>query len=102
MGPERAKEFGKRNGVPGELVVRIRPTKVLATFDMTGWPAYPADPAARGAEFHGQAAVQVQPAANRTIVDSGPGIPHPAGKSGNGSSTAPSPGGSARRCSRWT
>jgi len=36
MGPERAKEFGKRNGVPGELVVRIRPTKVLATFGMTG------------------------------------------------------------------
>jgi hypothetical protein len=36
MGPERAAEFGKRNGVPGELVVRIRPTKVLATFDMTG------------------------------------------------------------------
>ena len=36
MGPERAQEFGKRNGVPGELVVRIRPTRVLATFDMTG------------------------------------------------------------------
>ena len=36
MGPERAVEFGKRNGVPGELVVRIRPTKVLATFNMTG------------------------------------------------------------------
>ena len=36
MGPERAEEFGKRNGVPGELVVRIRPTKVLAVFDMTG------------------------------------------------------------------
>ena len=36
MGPERAEEFGKRNGVPGELVVRIRPTKVLATFAMTG------------------------------------------------------------------
>ena len=36
MGPERAEEFGKRNGVPGELVVRIRPTKVLTTFDMTG------------------------------------------------------------------
>jgi PPOX class probable F420-dependent enzyme len=36
MGPERAKEFGKRNGVPGELVVRIQPIKVLATFDMTG------------------------------------------------------------------
>ena len=36
MGPERAEEFGKRNGVPGELVVRIRPTKVLAAFNMTG------------------------------------------------------------------
>ena len=36
MGPERAGEFGKRNGVPGELVVRIRPTKVIADFDMTG------------------------------------------------------------------
>ncbi len=29
-------EFGQRNGVPGELVVRIRPHKVLGTFDMTG------------------------------------------------------------------
>jgi PPOX class probable F420-dependent enzyme len=36
MGPERAEEFGQRNGVPGELVVRIRPHKVLGTFDMTG------------------------------------------------------------------
>ena len=36
MGPERAAEFGQRNGVPGELVVRIRPAKVLAAFDMTG------------------------------------------------------------------
>ena len=36
MGPERAEEFGKRNGVPGELVVRVRPTKVLTVFDMTG------------------------------------------------------------------
>ena len=35
MGRERAEEFGRRNGVPGELVVRIRPTKVLALFDMT-------------------------------------------------------------------
>ena len=34
VGPERAGEFGKRNGVPGELVVRLRPAKVLATFDM--------------------------------------------------------------------
>jgi PPOX class probable F420-dependent enzyme len=36
MGPERAAQFGQRNGVPGELVVRIRPHKVLAVFDMTG------------------------------------------------------------------
>jgi len=35
MGPERAEEFGKRNGVPGELIVRLRPTKVLATFNLT-------------------------------------------------------------------
>ena len=36
MGAERAEEFGKRNAVPGELVVRLRPVKVLATFNMTG------------------------------------------------------------------
>ena len=35
MGPERAGEFGQRNGVPGELVVRIRPHKVVGVFDMT-------------------------------------------------------------------
>jgi len=34
VGPDRAEEFGERNGVPGELVVRLRPTRVLATFDM--------------------------------------------------------------------
>jgi PPOX class probable F420-dependent enzyme len=32
MGADRAVEFGKRNGVPGELVVRLRPTKVVAEF----------------------------------------------------------------------
>ena len=36
MGADRAEEFGQRNGVPGELVVRLRPAKVLATFDITG------------------------------------------------------------------
>lgn len=36
MGAERAEEFGKRNGVPGELVVRIMPTKVIADFDKAG------------------------------------------------------------------
>ena len=34
MGQDRADEFGKRNGVPGELLVRLRPTKVIAAFDM--------------------------------------------------------------------
>ena len=36
VGPERAEEFGRRNGVPGELVVRLRPTKVLAVLDIIG------------------------------------------------------------------
>jgi PPOX class probable F420-dependent enzyme len=36
VGAERAEEFGKRNGVPGELVVRLRPVKVVAAFDLTG------------------------------------------------------------------
>ena len=36
MGAERAEEFGRRNAVPGELVVRLRPVKVVAAFDLTG------------------------------------------------------------------
>ena len=36
MGADRAEEFGKRNGVPGELVVRVRPTRIIAELDMTG------------------------------------------------------------------
>lgn len=36
MGASRAEVFGKRNAVPGELVVRLRPVKVLADFDVTG------------------------------------------------------------------
>ncbi|WP_181779621.1 PPOX class F420-dependent oxidoreductase [Pseudonocardia pini] len=34
MGADRAEEFGRRNAVPGELVVRIRPTKVVAQLDV--------------------------------------------------------------------
>ncbi|WP_167100795.1 PPOX class F420-dependent oxidoreductase [Mycobacterium sp. DL592] len=34
MGADRADEFGRRNAVPGELVVRITPTKVIAAFDV--------------------------------------------------------------------
>jgi PPOX class probable F420-dependent enzyme len=35
MGAERAEEFGKRNGVPGELLVRVRPTNIVAMVDLT-------------------------------------------------------------------
>jgi PPOX class probable F420-dependent enzyme len=35
MGADRAEEFGTRNGVPGELLVRIRPTKIIANLNMT-------------------------------------------------------------------
>lgn len=34
MGEDRAEEFARRNGVPGELLVRLHPTKVTAAFDM--------------------------------------------------------------------
>ncbi|ARF76862.1 PPOX class F420-dependent enzyme [Kitasatospora albolonga] len=34
VGPEAAEEFGRRNGVPGELVVRVRIDKVIALADM--------------------------------------------------------------------
>jgi PPOX class probable F420-dependent enzyme len=36
MGADRAEEFGQRNAAPGELVVRVRPTKVNSAFDITG------------------------------------------------------------------
>lgn len=35
MGADRAEEFGSRNGVPGELAVRLRPAKIVAEFDVT-------------------------------------------------------------------
>lgn len=34
MGADRADEFGRRNAVSGELVVRVRPTKVNSAFDI--------------------------------------------------------------------
>jgi PPOX class probable F420-dependent enzyme len=34
MGADRAEEIGRRNGVPGELVVRVRPTKVVSAFNV--------------------------------------------------------------------
>ncbi len=35
MGADRAEEFGRRNGVPGELVVSIRPERVIAQTDLS-------------------------------------------------------------------
>lgn len=35
VGADRAEEFGRRNGVPGELLVRLAPTKVVANLDVT-------------------------------------------------------------------
>jgi PPOX class probable F420-dependent enzyme len=35
MGADRAEAFGKRNAVPGELLVRLRPTRVRAEFNLS-------------------------------------------------------------------
>lgn len=34
MGAEQAEAFGRRNAVPGELLVRLRPTKIVAMADL--------------------------------------------------------------------
>lgn len=34
MGADQAAEYGRRNGVPGELVVTVTPTKVLGKLDV--------------------------------------------------------------------
>ena len=36
MGAERAEEFGARNGVPGELLVRLHVERVTVAFGMAG------------------------------------------------------------------
>ena len=36
MGEDRAEEFGARNGVSGELVVRVRPTHVFGYSKVAG------------------------------------------------------------------
>ena len=36
MGADRAEEYGKRNAVLGELVVRVRPVKVVAHMNVAG------------------------------------------------------------------
>jgi hypothetical protein len=34
MGADRAEEFGRRNGVAGELLVRLRPTHIASAADL--------------------------------------------------------------------
>lgn len=36
MGAERAQEFGERNSVPGEIIVRVRPTHTVGQSELTG------------------------------------------------------------------
>ena len=36
MGDEQAQAFGERNAVPGELLIRVRPTKIVALDDLAG------------------------------------------------------------------
>jgi PPOX class probable F420-dependent enzyme len=37
MGAEQAEAFGRRNAVPEELLVRVRPERVIAKADVAGW-----------------------------------------------------------------
>jgi PPOX class probable F420-dependent enzyme len=37
MGSDRAEEFGRRNGVPGEVLVRVTPSRVIAQRDIAGY-----------------------------------------------------------------
>jgi PPOX class probable F420-dependent enzyme len=37
MGADQAEAFGKRNGVPGEYLVRVTPIKIIAQKDIAGW-----------------------------------------------------------------
>jgi PPOX class probable F420-dependent enzyme len=36
MGADRAEEFGRRNAAPGELLMRLRPERVIAAADVAG------------------------------------------------------------------
>jgi hypothetical protein len=37
MGQDRADEFGKRNAVPGELLIRVTPERVIGEADVAGY-----------------------------------------------------------------
>jgi PPOX class probable F420-dependent enzyme len=37
MGKDNAKDYGRRNSTEGEVLVRIRPTRIIAEKDIAGW-----------------------------------------------------------------
>lgn len=37
MGADRAKEYGTRNAVPGELLIRVKPERVISNADVAGY-----------------------------------------------------------------
>ena len=37
MGNDKAEEYGKRNSSEGELLIKIKPTKVIGQKDLAGW-----------------------------------------------------------------
>ena len=37
MGAEHAEAYGRRNAMPGELLVKVTPTKARGTVDVAGW-----------------------------------------------------------------
>jgi PPOX class probable F420-dependent enzyme len=37
MGAEQADAYGRRNAVPGELLVRVAPERVIAEFEVASW-----------------------------------------------------------------
>jgi len=37
MGDDQAEAFGKRNAVPGEILVRVTPTKIIGWKDVAAW-----------------------------------------------------------------
>ncbi len=37
MGKDLAEVYGKRNSTPGELIVRVTPTKIISLKDIAGW-----------------------------------------------------------------
>ena len=37
MGPDQAEAFGARNGVPGELLVRVKVNKIVAQKELAAW-----------------------------------------------------------------